>query len=54
MCSDCKCAEMAKELADLKYNYEQLIIGLERQATIARVNYDIYGPVSAPETPVVA
>ena len=54
MCGDCKCTELKQELANLKYNYEQLIVGLERQATIARVNYDIYCPVSKPETPVVA
>jgi hypothetical protein len=54
MCDHRKCAELKKELADLKYNYEQLIIGLERQAVIARVNYDISCPVLAPEEPIVA
>jgi hypothetical protein len=54
MCENCKCAELTKELADLKYNYEQLIIGLERQAIIARVNYDIYCPVTEYGKPIVA
>ena len=54
MCSDCKCAELTKELADLKYNYGQLIIGLERNWRIARGNYDLCYPKSEPEVPIVA
>ena len=54
MCSDCKCAELTKELADLKYDYEQLVIGLERQAKVARCNYSISCPVAYSLTPVVA